>query len=207
MHGMSQPLNERFNAEERRKLRFLYLLSEDFMLKFYDIDEDYVKYLQSIDGQIPNIGYDTNNKFICGIVLNINDYNYYAPISSNPQIQRTNLPIFDKHNKVIATIRFCFMFPALLSVLTEKNFKSINSVDSKYADLLAIEYNYCLSNEKKILDKAKSVYNIGCNKNHLLNYTCCDFKLLELKITEDIVNIQLLEAQKQTASEKQELIS
>lgn len=33
------------------------------MLKFYDIDENYVKYLQSIDRQIPNISYDTNNKF------------------------------------------------------------------------------------------------------------------------------------------------
>ena len=27
------------------------------MLKFYDIDERYVKYLQSIDRQVPNIGY------------------------------------------------------------------------------------------------------------------------------------------------------
>ena len=174
------------------------------MLKFYDIDENYVKYLQSIDTQIPNISYTTNNKFICGVVLNINNFNYYAPISSNPQLQRTNLPIFDKHSKIIATIRFCFMFPASLSVLTEKNFKSINSVDSKYADLLAVEYNYCLSNESKILTKAKSVYEIGCNKNHRFNYTCCDFKLLEQKVTKDMVNIQLLETQKLTAIAEEE---
>lgn len=51
------------------------------MLKFYDIDENYVKYLQTLDDQVPNIHYSTNNKFVCGVVLNINKVNYYAPIS------------------------------------------------------------------------------------------------------------------------------
>lgn len=174
------------------------------MLKFYDVDEGYVKYLQSIDGQIPNIKYDSNNKFICGIVLDINGFSYYAPISSNPKIQRTNLPVLDKHNKVIATIRFCFMFPAPLSVLIEKNFKKINSKDSKYADLLAMEYDFWVANETRILGKAKSVYQIGCNKAHRFNYTCCNFKLLENTITEDMVKSQSLEMKKDTAIAKQE---
>ena len=149
------------------------------MLKFYDIDEDYVKYLQAIDKQIPNISYDTNNKFVCGIVLNINDFNYYAPISSNKAIQKTNLPILNKDDNVIAAIRFCFMFPAPAEVLTEKNLRLIDAVNSKYADLLSTEYDYCLLNQQRILDKAKSIYKIGCNKKHVLNYTCCDFQLLE----------------------------
>lgn len=41
------------------------------MLKFYDVDEEYVKFLQTIDGQVPNIKYSGNNKFVCGVVLNI----------------------------------------------------------------------------------------------------------------------------------------
>lgn len=106
----------------------------------------------------------------------------------------------DKLNRVIATIRFCFMFPAPFEVLTEKNFKIIDSTDSKYADLLSIEYNCCLSNEAKILTKAKSVYKIGCNKAHKFNYTCCDFKLLEKRISEDMIK----EAKKETASAKHE---
>lgn len=168
------------------------------------LNEKYVKYLQSIDRQIPNISYDSNNKFICGIVLDINGFNYYAPISSNRQKQRTNLPILDKHNRVVATIRFCFMFPVPLSVLTEMNFKLINSTDSKYADLLSIEYNYCTLSEARILAKAKSVYEIGCNKAHKFNYTCCDFKLLEKIITGDMAKTQLLEAKKETAITKKE---
>lgn len=152
------------------------------MIKFYDVDKNYVEYLQTIDRQIPNISYSSNNKFVCGVVLNINGFNYYAPVSHNTEKYRTSFLIFNKHNKIISSIRFCFMFPAPFNVLTEKNFRIISSSDNKYTDLLAIEYEYCILNENKILNKAKSVYDIGCNKNHKFNYTCCDFKLLENKM-------------------------
>lgn len=150
------------------------------MLKFYDIDENYVKYLQKIDKQVPNICYETNNKFVCGIVLKVNDINYYAPISHMTTKQQTNMQIFD--GKVpIATIRFSFMIPAYDEVLMQKKFAEIAKVNSKYADLLGAEYRYCVSHEKEINEKALAVYKIGCNKNHRLNYTCCDFKKLEVE--------------------------
>lgn len=113
------------------------------------------------------------------VVFKIDDINYFAPISSNRKIQRTNLPIYDRNNNIIATIRFCFMFPAPMSVLKEKNFRTMNLIDPKYTDLVASEYKYCLSIEPQILQKAKAVYKIGCNKNHEFNYACCDFKELE----------------------------
>ena len=47
--------------------------------------------------------------------------------------------------------------------------------------MVRIEYNYCLNNETRIFQKAKSIYAIGCNKNHRFNHLCCDFKLLEQK--------------------------
>ena len=99
------------------------------MIKFYDIDKNYINYLKTIDNKIPNIECSINNKFVCGIVLNINNINYYAPISSRKEIQRTNFPIYNKHNDIIATIRFCFMFPAIASLLVEKNFKLIDGTD------------------------------------------------------------------------------
>jgi len=72
------------------------------------------------------------------------------------------------------------MFPAPLSVLTYKDFSIVSNIDKKYADLLKIEYDYCDTHEKEIIEKAYSVYKIGCNKKHYLNYTCCDFKALEM---------------------------
>lgn len=148
------------------------------MLKFYDIDENYVRYLQSIDNQVPNIHYSTNNKFVCGVVLNIDGINYYAPISHTTKKYKTSMLIYNEFIP-ISSIRFSFMIPAYDKVLTELNFSDISKRDEKYADLLKAEYDYCRKNKSNIYKKAQSVYKIGCNKNHRLNYTCCDFKKLE----------------------------
>lgn len=148
------------------------------MLKFYDIDKDYVRFLKTFDKQVPNIEYTSNNKFVCGIVLDVHNAKYYAPISHNTNKQQTNMQIFD-NGKPISTIKFSFMVPAYDDVLKIKNFKDIAKTNPNYAALLQAEYSYCRSHIKDIQNKALTVYKIGCNKNHKLNYTCCDFKLLE----------------------------
>lgn len=148
------------------------------MLRFYDIDVNYVRYLQSIDSQIPNIHYSTNNKFVCGVVLDINGVKYYAPVSHTTKKYQTSLLIYD-NGTPISSIRFSFMLPAYEKVLKVKNFKEIAKVDQHYADIISAEYNYCRDNIDAIYKKANAVYKIGCNKNHRLNYTCCDFKKLE----------------------------
>ena len=147
------------------------------MLKFYDIDKKYIEFLKGFDNKIPNISYDSNDKFVCGVVLNINDVNYFAPISHNTTVYKTSFPITHK-NDVIATIRFSFMFPADMSVLKEKKFDTHNN---KYEDLLDIEWRDCNKHEKEIKQKALQVYKIGCNPHHRLNRNCCNFKLLEEK--------------------------
>ena len=163
--------------ERRFFLRSLFL-ERMAMLKFYDVEENYINYLKTIDRQIPDITYTTNNKFVCGIVLDIDGVSYYAPISHTTKRYRTSKLIYD-NGRPISSIRFSFMFPAPQSVLTEKNFAQIRAIDPHYADVIAAEYQYCIKNESDILQKARSVYNIGCNKEHQFNYTCCDFKKLE----------------------------
>jgi len=149
------------------------------MLKFYEVKDDYIQYLKRFDNKVPNVLYDGNNKFVCGIVLQIGEINYYAPVSHFSQKQRTNMLIYNKQGRAISSIRFCFMIPAPMETLTEKKFDKIDEIDSLYADLLKIEYDYCRSHIDDIQSKAASVYKIGCNKNHPFNNTCCNFKILE----------------------------
>lgn len=152
------------------------------MLSFYDIDPSYVAWLQKTDNQVPNITYHGNNKFLCGVVLNMNGVDYYAPISSNTKVYRTSYPIIDVskgQNHILSTIRFCFMIPAEASVLTPKNFAAIQISDPSYAALLMKEWNYCASHEKDIKQKASQVYKIGTNPTHKFYYTCCKFDKLE----------------------------
>ena len=148
------------------------------MFKFYNIDEDYVKYLQKIDKQVPNIHYRTNNKFVCGVVLEIKGIKFYAPISHITKRYQTSLVIYNG-NHPISSIRFSFMIPAYDDVLSELNFAQISKTDKRYADLVRAEYDYCKRKKEDIIKKAQSVYKIGCNKNHRLNYACCDFPKLE----------------------------
>lgn len=151
------------------------------MLKFYDIDPAYANYLRQFDQRIPNISYGTNNKFVCGIVLSVAGYDYFAPISSNTAKQQTNLLIKDDKGKILSSIKFSFMFPAPGLVITPKNFKTVRMADSAYADLLEKEYKFCKKNEQAIRTKAMKVYQIGCNPEHALHKHCCDFHLLETK--------------------------
>lgn len=153
------------------------------MVRFYDIDPNYIKYLKTIDTKVPNTLYNTNDKFFCGVVLTVNGIPYYAPISHNTTIYRTSLGIYDEDGSILSTIRFSFMIPALPSVLRIKDFKAIRKVDAHYASLLEKEWKYCSKHESDMQKKAASVHKIGCNPKHFLYSQCCDFKKLESQYT------------------------
>ena len=151
------------------------------MIDFYDIDSDYLDYLRSYEPKVPKTGYNSYEKFFCGIILTINDtVQYYAPVSSFSEQQRTNFLIYDKDNKtVLSSVRLCFMVPVISSIIHRINIQELFRTDSLYAILVDKEYSYCSKNETSLRKRAQSVYNIGCNKNHAYNRNCCDFKKLE----------------------------
>ena len=59
-------------------------------LDFYIVPNSYITYLQKAESikrgftRVPNMDYGKNHKpkFICGIVLKINDVSYFVPVSS-----------------------------------------------------------------------------------------------------------------------------
>ncbi|MCD6436116.1 MAG: type III toxin-antitoxin system ToxN/AbiQ family toxin, partial [Clostridiales bacterium] len=51
-------------------------------MKWYIADKDYVKYLKTIDGKVQDIDYGNSLKPYLGILINVNGFNYYVPISS-----------------------------------------------------------------------------------------------------------------------------
>lgn len=113
-------------------------------------------------------------------MLNINNCDYFAPVSHYNKPQRTNFAIYDKDNsKILSTVRFNYMFPALQAVVHKLIIKDVYKTDSRYAILVAKEYDYCSKHEDHLRKRALSVYKIGCNKGHFLNQSCCDFLKLE----------------------------
>lgn len=158
-------------------------------LKFYEVDGKYIKYLkENGDNKIPNIDYKKHRKFFCGIVLTINNFNYFAPVSSYNKKAHTVFLIMDKNRKTkelkaISSLRFSFMFPCPIEYLEQKDF---SREDEKYQVLLRKELHYCNVNREKIRRKANEVYNLSLKEETRNKFNICDFKKLEQKCLEYI---------------------
>lgn len=148
------------------------------MLRFYYVDPSYIAHLKAVEPKIPNTQYSGHEKFFCGIVLEIYDYAYYAPISHYKKKLKTNILITDKGTP-ISSIRFSFMFPVPRTALTKMDFTEIAKTDPHYADLLQKEYSFCNRHQEAIYRKAREVYRISLDKTHPLSDKCCDFQKLE----------------------------
>lgn len=151
-------------------------------LKFYEVDSEYIKYLkENGDEKIPNIDYKKHKKFFCGIVLTINNFNYFAPVSSYNKKVHTSFLIMDKDKetkklKAISSLRFSFMFPCPIEYLSQKDF---SKEDEKYRNLLRKELRYCNKNREKIKKLANEVYKLGLKEETRKKFNICNFKKLE----------------------------
>jgi protein AbiQ len=155
-------------------------------LFFYDVDADYVKYLKESEiakrgfTRVPDVEYDNERKMVCGVVLEINGYKYYVPVSSYKKKQPNNLLIRlndDSFNQVKGSLRFNYMFPVDDCYLTKRNF---NKETPSRKEFLRRQWVYCNSIIDDIKQMAEDTYNkvIEGADSALINASC-DFKLLE----------------------------
>ena len=136
-----------------------------------------ITYLQQYEPKVPNIGYAGYTKFVCGIVLKIHDANYFASISSNTKKFRISFAI--KNSMGYPFECTVVVYVPGHSVLSELNFEQIRKTDETYWRLLEIERRYCRKHAEQIHELAYKVYKIGCNSNHVLYHTSCDFTLVD----------------------------
>ncbi len=169
-------------------------------LNFYTIDLDYVDYLKEEEenergfSRVPDMRYDDEHKpkFVCGVVLRINNQNYYVPVSSYKTQKPDNFLLKDKNGKVTGSLRFNYMFPAPNSLIKERTIKT--EPDIAYRILLSQELIYCKKNQSQIRNLAERTYKrVMKGKDPGLVINSCDFSLLEEKCKEYIQANQLEE--------------
>lgn len=161
-------------------------------LKFYTVSYDYIQFLQEAEkavrgfSRVPSLDYGINRKqkFVCGVVLNINGLNYFAPVTSYKTKMPDNFLILnDKHNKVLSSLRFNYMFPIPAEI--KKPYLFSNIADKKYRFLVTQEYQYCVSNQDEIRRLAYRTYKrVLLGKDKGLVHNSCAFSLLEQKCAE-----------------------
>lgn len=179
------------------------------LLKLYSLSDRYCNYLRNFDNKIYQ-NKETDRKHsrkYLGIVLNINNLNYYIPLSSPKKSdyndkkcskirKSTNTIIRIKSkdrtgNEILrGTLRISNMIPIPMYEVEEYN-KS-NELDKKYLDVINDELKFISKNEKKIVKLAKLVYKQKI-ENRKISYldSCVDYKLLEKKCKEYMNNLDI----------------
>lgn len=130
-----------------------------------------------------------------GVVLTVNEFNYYIPMSSPKKsdyidfdkkiIRNDTKTIIRIHEggRLYGTLRISNMIP--VPIIELEPYMISSETDLKYKEVILGELRYINNNTPKIIKYAKTVYNqkiknidIGYIKNTV------DFKLLEKKLKE-----------------------
>lgn len=172
-------------------------------LGFFNVDENYLCYLNQIDSEVQySKDKDYVKKPFLGIVVMIDTYLYFVPLTSGKpkhakwknvgsahfliyeQVPKTELrkaDIFKSLSetealKIFAALEIKKMIPVRADLYTRIDFAALN--DKQYADLLEKEYRFCKKNQDRILKKIEQVYaeQKGTGKVHPMY---CDFAKLE----------------------------
>ncbi len=155
-------------------------------LFFYDVDTKYVNYIKKVElekrgfTRVPDIEYANGKKMVCGVVLEVNGFKYYVPVSSYKIQQSNNILIRlkdDTFNQVKGSLRFNYMFPVDDKYITKRDFSKENPTRKEF---LRRQWVYCNSIVDDIKKMALDTYNsVIEGKDKGLISASCDFKLLE----------------------------
>ena len=135
-------------------------------LKLYEVDNNYIDYLKKFDNKVlhhSNTSYNTIRKDI-GILFNINEFKYIAPLSSPKQSDydsdgkiRSSSKIIiriikkqrNNMEELLGTIKLCNMIPVCNSkVINEYNLKS--ETDSNYKNLVQDQLTF-INSERDLI--------------------------------------------------------
>ncbi len=164
-------------------------------LKWYIADKKYINYLKTYDNKIENIDYSNRLKPYLGIILFINNFNYYVPISSPKNKHYKMKEDIDfikitREDRIIGILNLNNMIPISdmdIRILDYKKIDNYRKFDNEkekrlYIAFLSLELKLINNKFEKIKENAIKLYNEKLIRpNSKISKRCCDFKLLEEK--------------------------
>lgn len=154
---------------------------------FYRINADYCDFLRQADSHVPYTMRDKSVRPFVGIVFALNEYHYYAPLTSpkSKHLHMKNQIDFLKINGgVWGAINFNNMIPvhnACLHKVIIKAFPSDTQAETAYKNLLSNQLSWCNSHKDIITAHAQKLYSIITQGNGRKELTarCCNFAIAE----------------------------
>lgn len=126
---------------------------------FYTINADYCNYLRKADSRVPYTMEQKSTRPFVGIVLSINGFHYYAPLTSpKPKhLHMKNQLDFIKINQgKWGLINFNNMIPAPINTLTKIEISPSNADSPQvaaYKNLLSNQLSWCNAHKDTILKR------------------------------------------------------
>jgi protein AbiQ len=153
-------------------------------VKFYVVQDDYVKHLQVIDNRVPDN--DGGDRTYVGIILEVGNFKYLAPLTSpkphHQSLTRSDLRFFKLHEKgnaknELGMLRLCNMIPLADGAY---HLLDMDAQEPRYKRLLINQIHFIVSNQDAIKERAKLLYDLVISaKNAELLEHSCDFHGLE----------------------------
>lgn len=156
-------------------------------MKLYSLDRSYIDFLHKCDDKV-RLEKDNKNsktrKYV-GVVLEINEFIYFAPLAS-PKLKHTTMKNDKDFLKInsgkYGAINFNNMIPAHKNNLINVDINTEN--DENYKHILIQQSKFIRKNKEKISKIAKNLYyiittNDNPKEKKRLKRRCCNFKNLE----------------------------
>jgi protein AbiQ len=162
---MREAVNPTISGSEKRlgQPSFFFYIGANMKLKFYRVNSEYYDFLRQTDPCVPYIqGNKTTRPFV-GVVLKIEELNYFAPLTSPKPKHRKmkNQTDFLKiNNGEWGSINFNNMIPVHSSCLTLVDIKiaiTDNKDEIAYKNLLSNQLSWCNKNRVRILSHASKL--------------------------------------------------
>ena len=152
-----------------------------------NIDKEYLEYLYGFDEKVPREHNNAKKRPFIGIVFNIGEILYFAPLTSpKPKFKKLNnkIDFYKLKNGELGAINFNNMVP-----VSNKVFIAIdidNEIDKQYKRLLQSQIAILNRIQNDIRKKAYRLYEkyVNGKLDASTKSRCCDFKLLENKLND-----------------------
>lgn len=168
-------------------------------LKIYSITDEYIAYLRKHNSNVYSNkqNHRTHTRKYIGVVIKIEDYDYYIPMSSPKEtdyqvagnqkvIKKSIVPIVRivcknslGEKELKGTLRISHMIPVPKDELILYDLE--NETDKKYKDLVSDEIIFIRKNKDKIIKNAGILYRQKENNDTSAGYvkSALDYKALE----------------------------
>lgn len=163
--------------------------------KLVTINSKYCDFLRKYDYRVTYNAKEKETRPFVGILFEIGEYNYFAPLSSpKPKHlkMKNNIDFYKIDSGKLGAVNFNNMIPVPETEyqVINVNTKYSNQFDITYQNLLRNQLRWLNRNGKGLREKAKVLYykRINNKLSDSVKNRCCNYKLLEEKTKEYKIN-------------------